>query len=66
MANNRGHYSTCNQDKIVYKCGGCSKDVCLADLTKYHQILSQDLDKIEKRSSSISRNYSDAKTKFTK
>ena len=38
---------SCKKETRRYNCEGCSKDFCFNCLTKHHQILGQELDKIE-------------------
>ena len=46
-ASTKAQCFTCNKDKVVYRCEGCSKDFCLPHLTEHHEKLGQQLYEIE-------------------
>ncbi|CAF3658094.1 unnamed protein product [Rotaria sp. Silwood1] len=45
--NDRAKCFTCEKEKIVYLCGGCSKNFCLNDLTEHRKDLGKQFEGIE-------------------
>lgn len=61
-SNDRAACFECKKNKIVYPCGGCSKQFCLKDLNDHRQNMSKQLDELENERDQFQQTLGQKKT----
>ena len=48
-ATSKRYCVTCEKQKVVYKCEGCSQHFCINHLNAHHQLITKQLDDLENK-----------------
>jgi len=61
-ATGRFYCVTCKEDRVAYKCEGCSQYFCIKHLTIHHQSVVDELAEVENKRNLLQGNLNDHKT----